>query len=142
MLCLIILIVASVLCWVKFKSEGGAGVFNAFSIVFILSLIPMISYFGHAEDLGTIRAQKHVIHAYEQRVGELNDQLKTMVPEGKQLTPILLNADSPIRSITASISKANEDLAKARVVEANARVSIQKRKAGPFYFIVTWFGED
>lgn len=53
-----------------------------------------------------------------------------------------MNADSPVRGIIESISKANEDLAKARVEEANSRVSIAKRKAGPFHFIVKWFGED
>ena len=140
MLYLIILIIAIALCWLTFNADAGQGI--GVFIVFIVILAPFISYFNHAGDLGTIRAQKSVIHVYEQRVEELSGLLKTIVPEGRQRNPILMNADSPIRGIVDNMSKANEDLAKARVGEAESLVSIAKRKAGPFHFIVKWFGED
>ena len=139
MLYIVILIVALVICAFSFVADEGQFVGIAFLAV--VALAPLWSYMNHADNLGTIRAQQGVVQVYDQRVQELNAQLKKMVPEGAQKNPLQLNADSPVRGIVESVTKANTDLANARVAIAKAKVSIAKRKAGPFSFIVRWFGE-
>ena len=130
---------------VMVKSDGEEFVFAivaSLAVLFILLVAPIPSYLKHADNLGTLRAQKYVIAVYEKRIEELNVVLSKMIPEGRSKNAILLNQDSPVKSIVDNISIANADLAKARAEEAKAKITIAQRKAGPFAFVVKWCGED
>jgi len=150
MLYLIVLIIAAAiavfLIWFVIKNPSGEEVVFApvvaLAVLLILLIGPITSYFKHADNLGTLRAQKYVIAVYEKRIEELNVVLSKMIPKGRSKNGILLNQDSPVRSIVDNISLANADLAKARREEAQAKITIAQRKAGPFAFIVKWCGEE
>lgn len=106
----------------------------------IVSLVTIpFSYVSHADDLGTIRGQAAVIKVYEDRITQLESRLSAFKYPDKAV--VSLDADSPVTSIVKSISEAEEQLAQAKRVKASAIVDIEKRKAGPWAFIVNWKGE-
>uniref|UniRef100_A0A6H2A0K8 LemA family protein n=1 Tax=viral metagenome TaxID=1070528 RepID=A0A6H2A0K8_9ZZZZ len=150
MLYLIVLAIAIAITvfviWLVIKDPEGEDVVFAIvaslAVLFMLLTAPIASYLKHADNLGTLRAQKYVIAVYEKRIEELNVVLSKMIPEGRSKNAVLLNQDSPVKSIVDNISIANADLAKARAEEAKAKITIAQRKAGPFAFVVKWCGED
>lgn len=102
---------------------------------FVLLVAPFASYTNHADNLGTIKAQYHVIEVQNQRLSSLKASLQEALKNDAKMA--LLNADSPIKAIVDQIAEAEKDLAKAKTVKAEAEVSIAKRKIGLFKF-VTW----
>ena len=112
-------------------------------IIFLLCLsLPFCSFINHANNLGIIRSQQYTITVYEKRVTELNDTIKLMIPGAKQDNQVLLNTDYPIASVLKAVTEANAELTTARVAVGKAKVAIASRKAGPFGFIVRWYGEE
>jgi len=115
----------------NYESTGGW-----FIGVFLWCFFPLLSYIGHASDLGTIRAQQNIIVVYEARVTTLEKTLESITAKGSTL----LNNDKPVASVVDNLSIAVGELAEAKAEKAEAIVSIAKRDAGIFSFIVQWFG--
>ena len=110
-------------------------------VVPILAILPVVSYYNHAENIGTLRAQDKVVQVYSDRVVELTSALNTVLPAGNRDSNVLLNADSPIKGLVEATTTAVSEKATAAVKKAQAEVSIAQRKAGPFWFIVSMCGE-
>lgn len=84
------------------------GAFIVAAIIGAVFLVPV--WWTHSYDLGTIRGQHHVISVQQERIQRLTDRLdKFQYPRGSAI----LNADSPVAAIVQSLSKAEDDLAKA-----------------------------
>lgn len=105
------------------------------TIFFILLIPPIVSYVFHANDIGTIREQDKLIKVYQLRVDELEKGINNLTPKGRKVQ-LLLNADSPIKSMVDQLSVAISQLAKARAGKAEAIKSIAQREVGPFWFVV------
>lgn len=118
-----------------------AGTIVPIILLIILGVWTLSSYVIHCGDLGILRQQKEIIAVYETRVVDLQTTLSKMIPKGQPLSMVVLNADSPIRSLTESLAVATTDLARARAKEAQAKIDIEVRKIGPTSFIVSWVGE-
>ncbi len=106
--------------------------------VFAWCLFPLLSYANHASDLGTIRAQENIIVVYQERVTTLEETLESITAKGSTI----LNSDKPVASVVDNLSVAVGELAEAKAEKAEAIVSIAKREAGIFGFIVGWFGKS
>jgi len=115
---------------------GPILVISFFTFV-LISIFTFGSYFGHINDIGIVRGQHFVIEVQEQRIESLQTRLTSLSdPMGKK--QVLLNADSPFTSLITELASAEADLAKARTTKALALRDIEKRKIGPFWFIVKW----
>ena len=123
--------------------DWSDGFFAVISIIGLLAIIILsfISYICHAQDLGVLRAQQNVIDVQTALVDSLEKRLIRIAPVGQQRVQVMLNADSPIKSLVEEISSAQKELTKATVKMAEAKVSIESRKAGPFWFVVSAAGE-
>jgi hypothetical protein len=118
---------------IGFFGTAGPVIFLIFIVLFGL-----MSSMNHANDLGTLRAQKEMVAVYQERVASLDGRLKAFdFPRGS-----LLNADSPVATIVASLSEAEKELATVNAERAKAIRSIAQRKAGVFSVIVDWMGEE
>lgn len=145
---MLIIIISSVVLFamgvwlIEKTSLEGIGVFSvafgAIGLAFAFVSTPF-SYVAHANDLGTIRGQAAVIKVYSDRINRLEERLGTFKYVEKP--QISLDADSPVASIVKAISEAEMELAGAERVKAESQVDIEKRKAGPWSFIVSWKGE-
>jgi hypothetical protein len=113
------------------------------TFVLILIILIVVAFFGffsalnHVDDLAIVRGQQEVIEVYEDRIKSLETRLNSF----KYPQSALLNADSPVASIVNSLSEAEKEL-KANEERAKARRNIIARKAGPFSFVVTIYGEE
>lgn len=117
----------------------GIGAFLMATLMAKLFLgVPIfVSWGDHARDLGTIYAQQEVIAVYQDRVDRLNASLKAFdYPKGS-----LLNADTPVASIVASLTEAESQLAKAEHDRAAAIRSVEQRRRGPMSGVVTLVGD-
>lgn len=123
----LLLIVADFLVW-----EEGAGCAVGFCLLLLLSVISLGSYVSNADDLGVISAQDRVIDVYQKNIGELEKRLNDLHPSQSAL----LNADSPVSSLVEAISDVNNKLVSSQSKKAEAYVSIEQRRNGPFWFIV------
>ena len=120
---------------------GGFGIVIGGLGTFFLTIAVGGSVMFHADDVGTVRAYSAVIEAQEQRVSELRGVLNDRFDITKTDAQVLLNADSPVKAVVESLAEATKDLAWARRHLANAKVDIERRKAGPFWFVVSIYGE-
>lgn len=128
---LIIILVFFTISLVK-DYEGFIAIFFVVLVVFTIS--PIGSYFKHVRDLGTVRAQHHVITIQEDRIKRLNTMLSDLsLPKG---SVALLNNDSPIKAIVTQLSNAEQELSEAKIVKAEAMINIEQRSIGVFSFIV------
>lgn len=111
-------------------------------IISIITLIILLVVYGdHAENLGTIRQGHSVVKVQQDRLNRLRNDLTLVNDSIKQGNVALVNSDSPIKSLIDQIASAETSVAEAQLKIANAEVSISQRKAGPGYFIVSWFGD-
>ena len=96
----------------------------------------------HTRNLGEIRTSEQYIENYNQRIVSLKADIKTIL--GSDPTPdraILLNADSPIKSMVEQLGVAESDLTTCRHNILKNQAQITARKAGPWWFIVSVYGE-
>lgn len=109
--------------------------------VLILLGSMLLTVSDHSSDLGTVRAYNGVIEAYQQQISDLRELLRENFGITKADAPVLVNADSPVASVVASLKSATSSVAEARSRIARAQVSIAGRKAGVYWFIVSIYGE-
>lgn len=132
--------------------SGGYDETNVTDILFgfslcgwIISTMTLIIIFAvyccHANNLGTIRQGYSVVKVQQDRLNRLRNDLTLVNDSIKQGNVALVNSDSPIKSLIDQISLAETSVAESQIKIANAEVSISQRKAGPGYFIVSWFGD-
>jgi len=146
---LIITISFSYSCYKEAQTGDGTArtaILFGFSIGgWIISAITLIIIFfvycDHAENLGTIRQGYSVVKVQQDRLNRLRSDLTLVNDSIKQGNVALVNSDSPIKSLIDQIALAETSVAEANLKIANAEVSIAQRKAGPGYFIISWFGE-
>jgi hypothetical protein len=119
--------------------DTGMGQFVLGTILASALLVSAITaIYSHADNVGTVRAQKYAIAVQQQRIAGLEANvvsLKAGVPGA------LPNRDAPIKALIDQLAAAQGDLATARMAEAEARIDIERRKAGPFWFVVWIYGE-
>jgi len=141
--------------WLYFLKKYGEGTYNetnvtdilfGFSVVgWIISTFTLVTllivYTHHATNLGTIRQGYSVVKVQQDRLNRLRTDLTLVNDSIKQGNVALVNSDSPIKSLIDQIALAETSVAEANLKIANAEVSIAQRKAGPGYFIVSWFGD-
>jgi hypothetical protein len=123
---------------IKERDEETVYFMIILSVVSLIFLTPVIfSWDVHADDLGTIAAQDHVISVFEQRRTALTATIKTFkYPEGS-----LLNADSPVKAIVDQLAEVEKALGDARNAKAKAMVNIEQRRVGPMSAIIDWVGD-
>jgi hypothetical protein len=131
----VLLVVVAVIAEEALSGMAGSVMLSA-SVLFTFS-----SFMNHADNLGTVRAYAGVIEANEKRVVELRGVLNEKFDVTKTDASLLLNADSPARAVVDSLAEATKDLAGSRKFLAATRVEIEQRKAGPFWFVVSLYGE-
>lgn len=129
--------------YVGFRSttDDGAVVILGFLLLTIFSLPLVISALNHAYDIGVLKTQHLVIDVYEQRVNELKQLIKTEDGFIQQDNTLLANNDNPIGAVVQQLAEATRDLASVRVERVTAIKGIVRRKAGPFWFVVTIMGD-
>ncbi len=133
MIIVIFLLGISLVEYEIYKDGGGAcGALGIIMLVIVI-IITFISYLLNAEDIGTIAAQDKVIAVYAENIEDLQNRLDRINPHGSAL----VNKDSPVAALVEAITDSNSKLAAAKAEKANAYVSIAKRSAGPFSFIVS-----
>jgi peptidoglycan hydrolase CwlO-like protein len=132
-----LLIVLDVLMW-----EEGFASFCAILGLVVTFGFTIATYSSHANDLGTLRSYQAVVEVQKNRISDLETRLTKIVPVGHQRVTLLLNADSPIKSLVEQMSIAQRDLSDAEKEIAQAKVNISRRKAGPFWFVVWTYGEQ
>lgn len=92
---------------------------------------------SHSSDLAKISSQSHVITVHQERVDNLTKRLeKFSYPSGS-----VLNADTPIAAIVASLSDAESDLTQAKRVQALAIRSVEARRLGPLSGVIWIVGD-
>jgi len=117
--------------------ERADAIFTLFLCVCILNTPILMTWTGHAKDLGTIDAQHEIITIYQERVDRLNQLLNEFqYPAGS-----LLNADSPVAAIVKSLSEAENKLAEAKEEKARAIRSIEQRRHGAMSGVITLVGD-
>lgn len=116
----------------------GIGV--ALAVGFIPGIIVTTVWTSHAKDLGTIYAQHEVISVYQERVNRLTERLDGF-DYPRQDAALLLNADSPVRSIVESLTEAEAQLAEAESYRAEAIRSIERRRRGPMSGVISLVGD-
>lgn len=126
---------------IKYRDEDtiiGGGL-----LTLMLSVFPLIfvgsSWSNQASDLGTIYAQDEVIKVYKERIIRLEGMLNTFNYPTKP--NISLDADTPWASIISSLSVAETQLVEAEQAKAEAIVSIEKRRHGPFSGVISFVGD-
>jgi len=141
--------------WLYFLKKYGEGKYGetniidvllGFSIVgWVISTFTLIMlllvYTCHATNLGTVRQGYSVVKVQQDRLKRLRNDLVLVNDSIKQGNVALVNHDSPVKSLIDQIALAETSVAEAQLKIANAEVSISQRKAGPGYFIVSWFGD-
>jgi len=124
-------------------SLAGSGALSA-TIIFIIGIFVVLGGMGstmnHIDNLGKVRAQEQIIVEYETRIDRLESRLDQFnFPEKSTVS---LDSDSPWASIIKSLDNAESQLTEARVERAQAQRTIESRKAGPFWFVVWFYGDE
>ncbi len=134
--CVIIVISIIVVMW-----EGLASALQVFAFGALVSFFTafpcLMTWSEHAGDLAVIKAQSGVIAVYQERVNSLEGRLNSAdYPSGS-----LVNADTPIAAIVMSLTDAESELARAKAKEAQAKVNIERTRAGPMSGVIAWAGD-
>jgi hypothetical protein len=123
-----------------FKSDG----FHDFDVwcyhtffASLLTVFPLFTWYGHAQELSIIAYQDLVINDYEERIVSLNSRLQTFdYPKSA-----LLNSDTPVASIVKSISEAENGLLDAKTERSKAILSVEKTRNGPMSGVISFVGD-
>lgn len=132
-----VIVVCAVALEVTANGYGqGRGIFVGV-IGLISTAIPVAAtWVNHASDLSVVSSYSAVISVYEERTERLADMLAQVTPTGGAL----MNADTPVASIVASLTEAEEQLAGAKADQANAIVRIEARRRGPMSGVIGFVG--
>jgi len=103
----------------------------------ILAIAPMLTWMIHAQNLGTIAAQGEVVSVYRARV----ESLETMLSGFEYPRSALANSDSPVAAIVKSLSEAQTALLEAEAKRAEAIVSVERTRHGPFSHVIKLAGD-
>ena len=114
--------------------------FNA-AVLLLISAFPIGITLGvistHANNLAKVNHQAPIIAVYEQNIADLEKRLdKFDYPSGS-----LLNADSPVASITKSLTDAQTKLAAVKEEQAIAMRKIESRRLGVMSGVIRWVGD-
>lgn len=116
------------------ETVQGAMEYLGYVILLIWAFIlPTITLYNQIDDVGIVRKYFEVVNVQNERIDNLKNQCKFVMQESKAQT--IMNADSPISALIGQLAQAEEDLAKAKTVVANAKFSIEKRSLGFHGFI-------
>lgn len=103
----------------------------------IMSVAVLDVWSSHARDLSIIDNQNLVVANYELRIESLNNKLSKF----NYQSPSLLNADTPVASIVATISEAETELMRAKTERANAIKNVEARRLGPLSGVISFAGD-
>lgn len=135
----VLFLISFVICMFRDRCEEAGSVFAWLgTITLVLGLLfDGSEWSDQARDLGTIKAQDEVIAVYEQQVLSLTQEL-----QGFHYTPgSLLNADSPVAAVVKSLTDVQGQLTDSKVRKAQAIVSIEQRRNGPFSQVIKFVGD-
>lgn len=132
-------ILGAVLACVGRNQDSGAALIN-FSLIglVVMFVFTMVSVFKHADDIGTIKSQHLLVKEYQSSLDELSAQLKDISVEGSVLS---LNHDTPYASLVAAKADMVNLMTVAKVDKAAAIRSVEKRRAGPFEYVISMMGD-
>lgn len=135
-------IIASVLLamWCAFSREpdGVAGSFGLGAVVCVFpAMLIAFTWTDHAKNLAIISSQEPVVSVYQERVDALTKRLSDF----EYPKSALVNADTPVAAIVASLSEAEGKLASAKAERALAMRSVEATRAGPMSGVI-WFAGD
>ena len=119
--------------------EAGVAVVVVFGVIFsVLAALPVSAVISrHVGDVAVIQNQIILVEVYEEQIAELDDRLKLMeYPQSA-----LLNADSPVSSIVATISEWQNKISQAKADRAEAIIAVEARRMGLFSGVITMFGD-
>jgi hypothetical protein len=139
MIIALVVIGIALMVWSAYCKHEDAIAFDVIGCILlgITGVTICASFYEHAENLGTIRAQHFAVEVQQNRVNALQTALKSIHSEGTAL----MNSDTPAKSLIDAIAAAQNDLATVAMKEADAKIEIASRKAGPWWFVPKIYGD-
>lgn len=115
------------------------GVLIGITLAAIPAAVVGDSWSDYSQTYAAVVAQSEVIGVYEERVTSLKATLNEINYPSK--SEISLDSDTPWASLVVSLTQAEEDLAEAKKVRAEALRDIEAWNRGPMSGVVTFVGE-
>lgn len=106
-----------------------------FSAPFFLSVV--ICWTSHAGNLSKISHQQALVAVYEENINELSKRLD----EFNYPAASLMNSDTPVASITQSLTEAQAKLSQIKEEKAYAIRSVEKTRLGVMSGVIWWVGD-
>ena len=138
MLFLIFLVLLIGLTVVTFATAMELGIFPL-GFVLVLCVLWMGEYTSYVSNIAIIKEQYRAINVQKERLSSLNKNL--LVLSTSEIKTALLNGDTPVASLVASISDAEKQLAYEKTVLASAYKNNEATKLG-LLNSVTWFFDE
>jgi len=111
-----------------------------FLIAAFLMLVPLvISIMTHTSQLALLRKGNDLIVIREQAIKDIDTQLLQIKVSNSSL---LMNADSPIRSLVETRTKFISELTEQKIKIQEAKISIESRSIGLMKMVVWIYGKE
>jgi len=115
------------------------------TISVVISLIPMmimgVHITEHVHDIGTVRHADNFIHVRQQAITDIDEQLITLKAQYTNGS-VLLNADTPAKTLIETKAKFVSDIADTRMSVAEAKADIDRRSLGVMSAVVYLYGKE
>lgn len=136
---ILVFVAGGVIVFGKFDAPDAAGVllFCVGIPLLIVSIIFINTWSHHASDLGIVYAQDLLVEVHRERVADIKSTLHNI----KIPPSALLNADTPMAALVSALHESEKVLTLAASKKAQAIISIEKRRRGPYSGLITIFGD-
>lgn len=131
--------------WVPVQNEAAFGVFLVGAIIALFGLIsPIVSIFSHADELGKVVQCTQDVENAKAYLEEVKEHVKTVTEVAKEVDDSLIaksDVDHPIVKAMRELTSAQNTLREEQDQLSRYKGNIAARKAGPFSWVVTMYGE-
>lgn len=111
-------------------------VVSAFA-AFVIGSLVLLTWKGHADNIATVHHQQPVIDALTERVEGITERLSNFdYPRAA-----LVNRDTPVAAIVASLDNAESQLASAKLAQGEAIRALEATRIGPMSHVFWWVGD-
>lgn len=137
----VLLVLASVVSLFMAIDKGSDGFFGAFLLSgvvgFFIGLTVLAYWEKHANNIATVHHQQPVIDALTERVEGITERLSNFdYPRAA-----LVNRDTPVAAIVASLDNAESQLADAKLAQGEAIRALEATRLGPLSHVFWWVGD-
>lgn len=119
------------------NDEYLAGSFFAAVLLFIFGGFTAATWQGHADNIATVHYQQPVIDTLTERVEGLTERLTNF----DYPRTALVNRDTPVASLVASLSQAEAELSAAKMAQGEAIRALEATRLGPMSGLFYWVGD-